>query len=309
MKDFEHSKGTQKNIVCSKATYQLLIAEYNADLPYRIPQFVALKNLPAAYELDGVKVWLYPSGHMVGSAMVLVEYPSGYRCAYTSDFDWPLFSLPKDVDTLVVDATYGDPTLQRRFTKIDAVSSLQSVAREFLAETSVVVTGYRGRLHYAAQVLAGTCNVPFFGSKSVVKTYSVYADILGIDVERINPLSRGDIRAIQKKQGLNSLIFVEARDSETIHELADCKKIILSSFMAPKDVPLLRHADDSARVALTDHADFNGTVELIRRINPKRVIADGSRGGNADALATYVRNELQIDATSAVREKSLAWGL
>lgn len=308
MKDFEESKGFQKEIVCSKATYNLLIAEFNADLPYRKRQFRIVENLPNSVQLDGVRIWLYPSGHMVGSAMVVAEYPSGFRCAYTSDFDWPLFSLPTDIDVLVVDATYGDPSLQRRFAKRDAVDALRSVVRELLTRGSVVVTGYRGRLHYAAQVLAGTCQVPFHGTANVTKTFSAYADMLGIDGTRVMPLSRGDVRALRNSTGRHSIIFVEARDSDMLLELGDFQKVILSAFMTPKEDPVLRHANDSVRVALTDHADFSGTISLIKGIQPRKVIADGSRGGNADALARFVRVELGIDASSDVEEKSFSWG-
>ena len=164
---------------------------------------------------------------MLGSVMVVAEYPSGFRCAYTSDFDWPLFSLPTNIDTLIVDATYGDPSLQKRFDRRQAIEALRSVVRELLTKGSVIVTGYRGRLHFAAQILAGTCKVPFHGSKSFVKTFPTYAEILGLDGDRVMKLERGDVRALLNGSGTNSVIFVEARDSEMLLELGNFQKVIL----------------------------------------------------------------------------------
>ncbi|MCY4142130.1 MAG: hypothetical protein OXG08_00380 [Gammaproteobacteria bacterium] len=68
-------------------------------------------------------------------------------------------------------------------------------------------------------------------------------------------------------------------------------------------------ANGVTRVALTDHADFLGTIELIKAIQPKRLIADGTRAGNAKALADYVEAELGISSTSIVEPTSLAWGM
>ena len=78
--------------------------------------------------------------------------------------------------------------------------------------------------------------------------------------------------------------------------------------MVPGEEPVLLRSDGVIQVALTDHADFLETITLINQVQPRLVIADGSRGGNADALAEYVRNKLNIEASSELHRKSAAWG-
>ena len=49
-------------------------------------------------------------------------------------------------------------------------------------------------------------------------------------------------------------------------------------------------------VALSDHADFEDTLEYVRQSNPKLVITDGFRSGdNAILLAEALRKELNLE--------------
>ena len=63
MDSFETSKG-QQQIIASKQTLRLLIAEFDADLPYR--SNVRAVSQGQAYKAGESKVTLIPSGHMLG---------------------------------------------------------------------------------------------------------------------------------------------------------------------------------------------------------------------------------------------------
>ena len=83
MHNFETSKGCQQ-IIASQPTISLLIAEFNADLPFR-------SNITALPEFQGHKVGdsevtLVSSGHMLGAVQVVAELESGMRLGYSGDF-------------------------------------------------------------------------------------------------------------------------------------------------------------------------------------------------------------------------------
>ena len=86
MRDFSNSKGNQ-TILTSKWTRELLIAELNADLPYRID--VIGLDVSTEYQYEGLKIRLEPSGHTLDAVQVQVEYPDGQRFGYSGDFAWP----------------------------------------------------------------------------------------------------------------------------------------------------------------------------------------------------------------------------
>ena len=304
MAGFESSKGNQTHIVCSLGTLELLIAEFNADLPYRHRQFKILPTDGTAIELDRVRIQLYSSGHMVGSTMAVVESADGLRHCYSSDFNWPLATLPNNIDTLIVDATYGDPASVKRYSEKEVIEGLIQVVLSDEKAGSVLLTGYRGRLQYALRLLSEYVTSPVLLSESLMKTLPVYEKTLGFKSHAISVNSQ-EGRRLLRLNG-RAIVFAEVRDIQTLNRYRPAKKVVLTAFSPGKEA--IERYEPFTVVALTDHADFQGTVDFIRAISPRKVIADGSRGGNADALAQFVTHEVGIPAVAEVRDKGLGWG-
>ena len=49
-------------------------------------------------------------------------------------------------------------------------------------------------------------------------------------------------------------------------------------------------------VALSDHSDFDGLMEYVRRSKPKLVITDNFRAGHAGTLAKEIRKRFGVSA-------------
>ena len=307
MKDFARSKGNQRFIVCTKATRDLLYSEYGADLPARKPQWVILPTDGIYRRINDLDVCiaLFPAGHMVGSAICATKYVNGTHYAYSSDFSWPLENVPVGPDVLIVDATYGDPSKIRNYVQSEVVNTFQQIVQERRMQGPVVVTGHRGRLQYAMQLMVDLFEGPYLVSKHVADTLDVYMHHQGFHVQYYE-LSTPKAREVINDGRYISLI--ESRDRTYLESISQNSKIFLSAFMVPPQEPVMVHANGLTRIALTDHADFRGTIELIEAIRPKYVIADGSRSGNAEALADFVKFELGIPATSRLIPTSRAWG-
>lgn len=302
LKDFERSKGQQR-ILLSKPTLDLLISEFNADLPYR----TNIQMLPidgSTHDIDGRKISFFPSGHLIGSVISVVEDESGVS-AYTGDFSWPLTNLPANVDTLIVDATYGDPKYIRNYSQSEVIERLLDVIRDELNYGVVVFTGHRGRLQYVAQLLSDHFEEPMIFSTNAVKTLDVFMKHRGFSCEYFHFQEADAHRMIRDSE--KCFVFMEHRDRVEIDQIEVDRKVLLSPFMVPKQEPVAIYSK-VIRVALTDHADFTETIELIKAVSPKRLIADNSRGGNADSLAEYVTHELRIEATSVTVGKKFSWG-
>ena len=308
LKDFERSKGYQRFIVCTQATRDLLCAEFDADLPRRRRQWMIMaadgsyRSIP---DLD-VHVALFPSGHMVGSVIGAVKYSDGSHCAFTSDFAWPLRRLPVRPDVLVVDATYGDPSNIRNYRAIDVVRRFQQVVQEERTKGSVVVTGHRGRLQYSLQVMSALFAGPYLVSEHVADTLDVYMRHQGFEVRAVRLSSP---EAVDIMNAGRFICLIETRDRTDLLSVQADRRIFLSAFMVPREDPVRMLPNGVVRVALTDHSDFRGTIELIKAVEPAYIVADSTRGGNGDALADYVRAELGIPATSFAEPTSREWGM
>ena len=55
-------------------------------------------------------------------------------------------------------------------------------------------------------------------------------------------------------------------------------------------------------VALSDHSDFDGTIEYVKRSHAKQVITDNYRGNNGTVLAKEIRKRLGVSAIALCQE-------
>jgi putative mRNA 3-end processing factor len=59
-------------------------------------------------------------------------------------------------------------------------------------------------------------------------------------------------------------------------------------------VPARETNNNEYTVALSDHSDFDGLMEYVRRSKPKLVITDNYRVGHAETLAKEIHKRLGI---------------
>ena len=61
--------------------------------------------------------------------------------------------------------------------------------------------------------------------------------------------------------------------------------------------------------ALTNHADFEGTLEHIKTTGARFVLTDDSRGGHAVEFAEQMKHQLGIGAAPSLLEPTDEWGV
>ena len=302
MAGFDRSKGHQV-IFLTRATRELLITESNADLPYRSNLRVIEPGKPFPYKDEMIEIEY--SNHMLGAVQVAVQTANGYRVSYSSDFDWP---LPRvlEADALVIDATYGAEEFRRDYSRDEVRDRFIDLVLEKLKSGPVYIKAYRGRLLYGAELLRGVTSVPFIGTPKQSFFAEVYRRY-GHDVGQLLPDNSDSaqhlIGARERYIG-----FYELRESKSVPQVERGYVVTLSTYMVPRDDPVKEYSERSCRVALTDHADFDGTLEYVRASKAKQVIVDNSRGGDAQGLAQAIRYKLGISARVASHEETKEWG-
>lgn len=300
MGGFESSKGYQ-SIVTSKPTRELLLVELNAELAYR-SNFISV-SMGESYEVGGDQIDLVPSGHMLGAVQVGVTLANGVRVAYSGDFNWPLDDVVK-TDVLVVDSTYGSPDRIRRYTQSDVDGRLIELVIKQLGQGPVHIKAHRGTLERALVLLDEATNVPFLATQKLCREIDVYR-IFGYQIRPIL-----DVSSEEAKQSLadGQYMRLYGLGEGDLFGLEDGTAISLSAYMSSLEDPVLQFSLRSFRVAMTCHADFEGTLRYIEASGAKQVIADNFRGGHAVELANAVRNELRIDAMPSRIVPSGYWG-
>ena len=76
----------------------------------------------------------------------------------------------------------------------------------------------------------------------------------------------------------------------------------------PRD-PVLEFSEHAYRVALSAHADFEGTLEYVRANGATEVVTDNSRGGHGVELAIALKARLGIEARPSSQAVSRCWGI
>jgi putative mRNA 3-end processing factor len=300
MDNFETSKGSQ-NIFMSEPTRQLLICEFNADLPYRENVYALEMGAPRA--VDGQKVTLLHSGHMLGSVQVAVELADGRRLGYSGDFRWPLEEVI-EVDALVVDSTYGSPERKREYTQEQAEERFLNLVLGRVMRGPVYVKAHRGTIQRALQILTGQVSCPILGSARLCNEADVYRTH-GYAIDQICLATSEQGRSHQRS---GRFIRFYGTGDEFPVQIAKGSTITLSAYMARADDPVMEYSDCAFGVALSNHADFTGTLEYIQATKAKYVVTDNTRGHGAE-LAIEVTRRLGIRARPSTTTYSREWGL
>ena len=288
MGEFERSKGLQ-DVFMSPETRELLIVEHNADLEYRDNLFPLMMG--EEHELDdGSRLSLFSSDHMLGACQVALELPDGRRCGYSGDFDWPVEKVIQ-VDELVVDSTYGSPASVRSYSQGEAEAKLLEVVCQRLRHGSVHVKTHRGTIERVLHVLDGNINVPILASARLIKEIAVY-QTRGFAVGELKQLDSEDGRAALRER---SYVRLYSKGDDFKNHLPEGTSITCSACNA-RDNPLMQYSERAYRVAMSNHADFNGTLDYIKATGAKTVVTDNTRNSGIE-LAIAINGHLDgIDA-------------
>jgi Cft2 family RNA processing exonuclease len=92
-------------------------------------------------------------------------------------------------------------------------------------------------------------------------------------------------------------------------DTSDHISIRLKSVYHRNSGPLTVHGDNSYTVAISDHADFNETIEYIQNVKPKYVFTDPATSmKNASNLSKEIIKKLRIESKPAKVNTKYEWG-
>lgn len=293
----DHLGGLRKSIRCCQ---KVLMTRATRDLAEKLDQSLNLKSNPIEtleygepMQFGDEKITLFKADHILGAAQVLVEDAGGIRIVYSGDFridDTPVV----ECDVLVVEATYGTPSCRRKF-NVDVRELFVSMVERRLRGGSVYVFGYHGKLQEAMQLLRDAdVSVPF------------------VMPERVH-----EIAQVCKYHGMRIGEMSLSTDADGQQLLEDNLPCVAFYHMNARGYVGLRNAriclsgwefnsackqigDREYLVALSDHSDFDGLIEYVKRSKAKRVITDNYRSQGA-VLAKEIRKKLGVSASPMPR--------
>lgn len=300
MRHFDTSKGFQ-TIIMSDATRSLLELTHS-DMPYR--SNVMSLPIGGTYRNSVIEIELKSSSHMLGAVQVAVTTESGNRIGYSGDFSWPLDDVI-EVESLVVDSTYGSPSSVRRYSQQDANDRFRDIVVEKIVSGPIVVRGRRGTLHRALELLEGLVQHPVVAARRKIAEAKVY-ERYGYCFCPMLELESPEARRLRRD---GSYIELHYLGEQMLFYRGDLTFIDLTADWVHGEEPFLQTSESSYKIAVSDHADFNETLEYVRQTGAKYVLTDATRGNHASELAIAITSRLGIRAEPARPIRSRAWGI
>ncbi|MBS7616949.1 exonuclease [Candidatus Bathyarchaeota archaeon] len=283
----QHSLRKCEKVLMTKATKDLI--DVMKSPLFLMSGYVETLDYGKTMRYSEETVTFFPADHILGAAQVLVEDAEGTRIVYTGDFR--IDGTPVlEADVLVIEATYGSPSCRRRFDK-DVKDLLVSVVEDGLKRGLVYVFGYYGKLQEAMEILHGAgLRVPFVMPERVFHVSKI--------CERYG-MRLGRLMRLEEREAMEML----SRNAPCIifHHMGSRGKVGLGRFCVyvsgwEFDEPCREIADKEYVIALSDHSDFDGLMEYVRRSRPKLVITDNFRVGYAQTLARHIQRQFNVSA-------------
>jgi len=282
-----------KRVLMTKATRDLA-GVVNGSLPLDDGS-VELLDYGEPVEYGDERVTLVKADHILVAAQVVVEAAGGGRVAYTGDFRVDGTEPLVDCDVLVVESTYGSPSFRRAF-KVDVRELLVSMVEKRLRHGVVYVFGYHGKLQEVMQILhCADVSVPFvmpervFRVSKVCEQHGMRLGCLALSTEKEGrELLDGNLPCV-------AFYHMNSRGSVGL----DGSRICVSGWEFHS--PCRQIGEREHLVALSDHSDFGGLIEYVRRCKPKRVVTDNYRVSHGATLAREISRRLGIDAVAMPR--------
>jgi Cft2 family RNA processing exonuclease len=207
-----------------------------------------------------------PAGHILGSAMAFIE-GRGETLLYTGDFKLraSLAAEPPETrhaDHLIMETTFGLPRYQfppERSVRADIVK----FCRDALADDATpVLYGYS--LGKSQEILCGLADegLPIQLQRDVRKMTKLYQK-LGVNFP--------DHEAFDPETARGNVIIAPPNSLKTMQKVALGKIRTAAITGWAMDSSCRYRSGTDAAFPLSDHADYDGLLELVQRVQPKKV--------------------------------------
>ncbi len=291
LKGFDNSLGRCEAVIVSRPTRDILVAVKGKYL-LEYSNLIAL-DFNQRFRFEDEHITLFPVQHILGAAQVLVETADGTKMLYTGEFLWPNTTAVK-ADIVVIDATYGNPSSIRTVSRESLERRFLNIVSTTLKRRPVHIFTERGKAQELMNLLySNGIHVPILCGReddtALAKIYENHGFPVG------EYLFIEDNKAIEiLKSGQPHLLIQHVGNPVISYEPYKYLRIKVSAWDTPE--PFYEKSRDSFVIAMSSHADFCDLLLYLAYSDPRLVVTDNYRDGDAIALAEHTRRRLGKEA-------------
>ncbi|MGX1641490.1 exonuclease [Sphingobacterium sp. NPDC055431] len=269
----DHASPGHRNIYCTVGTAAIMQYRY----PKQALDSYHVKRFSEFFQINGVDIYLYPAGHILGSAQIMMIY-KGVRYLYTGDYklqeDRTCESIQiVEAEVLITETTFANPETKHpdpvsEIMKLDVRSNIllgcyslgkaqriTALLNEHLPQKEVL-------LHY--QIMP------------IHRIYDQFIDV-PLKYEQYN-------RKSMKEAGDNKIYLVPPLTFNSYRRAKNVLKAFASGWerlQAQNDISLF----------LSDHVDWNDILYFVGKVKPKAI---WTLHGDGRALHAHFSEEIAI---------------
>src|SRR5690606_17071577 len=261
----DHARSGHGAVLATPDTIAIMKVRYGEDCAGR---FQALDfGVPLA--IDDVTISLYPAGHILGSAQVLVEH-KGQRVVVTGDYKRlaDRTAQPYELvqcDLLVTEATFGLPVFQHPHPSVEIARLLKSVADQ--PERAHLVGCYA--LGKAQRVIAllrdAGYDAPIYLHGAMLRLCALYEE-LGVSLGELRPALDVPKAAFAGQIVIAPPSAIRDRWSRRFPDPVTCQA---SGWMSVKQ--RARQALVELPLVISDHCDWGELLQTIKETRAETV--------------------------------------
>lgn len=272
-----HSVKKARSILATQPTIESLEA-----LGVKIPRTKSASlgyNTPIS--IGDERLTLLFSRHVFGSAQVLVETENGERDGYTGDFKLPGTPIMKDLDTLILDVTYGSPEMVRRFKREIEVIMIDFIASLLSKGYPVTIYAYYGKMQEVMELLRKSgITAPFLmSSKAFELTRIAVRHGLKIS-DYFDESSEMGAEIMRTRWFIRFRHYNARRDTST-----RAYNLFVTGWIFDRPIREVNYRGWDYFIGYSDHADFEDTIYYVDEARPKNLIVDSTRCSHRTASA------------------------
>lgn len=250
----DHAVGGNQNVYCTKATSLFMLHRYKK---FAAVNFL-IKGYHEVFDLNGVKISFYPAGHMLGSALVLLEF-EGVKYLYTGDYKLEDDDTCEaiefvEADVLITETTFANPETEHP----DAVGEIQKLND---VEANIMLGSYAlGKSQRIISLLNKYCpQKRILVHHSVMPFVKIYEE-MGINLGKYEMYER----KVMKNNHTNMIYIVPPMVYRSYIRAINVVRVFATGW---------KHLQSNNEVQLyiSDHVDWKAILKTIENVKPKEV--------------------------------------
>ncbi len=270
----DHAVSGNHYVYCTKATQLFMQHRYKK---FAAAQFET-KLYQQQFELNGVKISFYPAGHILGSAMVLMEY-KGIRYLYTGDYKLERDTTCEPIefvqaDVLITETTFADPSVSHPPAE-EEIKKLNQI------HNNIMLGAYAlGKSQRLISLMSEHCP-----SKKILVHHSIMPFVhlyenSGVSLGKYQPYDR----KIMKQELQGNVYLVPPMVFNSYIRAINVVRVFATGW---------KHLQqgNGHSLYISDHVDWNGIIQTIEQVKPQEV---WTLHGEGKYLKAHFSNQLEV---------------